>query len=342
MPMSRSPLALSCALVWTLAAPGAGVSRAAPTLQALQESLIRGQADGLSLSMTWEIGLPGTARRALQVSLEKDQGSAELSSCPASAAAPPSCQKVAPPLTLTAGQRDRLLSGLRSANVATLRGLPREQAGRADRALVLRAQGAQVGAWALPRADWPAAADDGGLAGFLDELAERIDRAAAARRPLPVPRTLAELDGVRLKLHLLPARAPGGVLLIERGVASVTPEEGLKARRPPPAPWQRPLSEEERERLLRNLQAADLDHLEEAVPARAAAAIGDTDGRVATLHLLPPEGAAAGGKGAQGQPRGLRRFLADLQRSPAQALLDQLVQLVEVPPAPAKQGKRPR
>lgn len=325
MDRSRAALVFSILFTWALTLAAPGTLLAAPTLQALQESLVRGQADGLSLSMTWEIGLPGAPRRALQISL--DGGSAELAGCP--------------PLTLTAGQRDRLLSGLRSANVATLRGLPREQTGRADRTLTLRARGAQVGAWTLPRADWPAAADDGGLAAFLDELAERIERGAAARRPLPVPRTLAELDGVRLKLHLAPARAPGGVLLIERGVASVTPEEGLKARHPPPAPWQRPLSEEERERLLRGLQAAGLDHLEEAVPARAAAAIGDTDGRVATLHLLPPEeGGGGGGRGVQGQPRGLKRFLADLQRSPAQPLIDQLVQLVEVPPA--AQRKRPR
>ena len=83
-----------------------------------------------------------------------------------------------------------------------------------------------------------------------------------------------------------------------------------------------------------------------APPRRAQPAIGDDDGRLATLHLLPAEREAApvaGRKPGSGtsapvapqaaapaaeQPRGLKRYVADLQRSAAAPLISQLVSML--------------
>jgi hypothetical protein len=305
-----------CLLISLLISAPAGAN---PALQRLQSALL---SDDAEVTVTWEIGPPSGPRAQLRI----EGGRAQLRDCPPGGA----CTEVAAQRPLTAGQKARLLSGLRAAGLPTLRSAGPES-GTPDRSLAVALAGAQAGTWRLPRADWPAppGGDTEGLAAFLDELADGLRRQATARRPLPVPRSAAELARIQLKVRLLPRERPGGVLSLVHGVASITPEEGTQPRTPRPTPWQRKLSEAEQEALAQALAAADLDRLEEQVPRREAPAIGDSDGRLLTLHLLPllDEGEAAG------QPRGLQRYLADLLRSPARPLFDRLLALLLEPPA---------
>ncbi len=288
-------------------------------MQQLKGALAQGRAEGLVV--TWTLGLIGTEKQRLVIR----EGLAQVAHCPAA-----SCTDAGAASRLTAGQRDRLLSGLRAAGLSSLRGAGPGQIASVDRELRVKAGGNQAGQWSLPRAEWPAppGGDSEGLAAFLDGLYRDLSSAASARHPVPVPRSPADLLELTLKLRLVPRTRPGGVVLIEHGVVSVTPEEGTLPRVPVPVPWQRPLSTEEQARLIEALGAADLYQLEGQVPRREAPAIGDEDGRLATLHLLP----LPGGRMESFQPWGCRRFLQDLLRSPAAPLAEQLVALL-TPPA---------
>ena len=64
---------------------------------------------------------------------------------------------------------------------------------------------------------------------------------------------------------------------------------------------------------------SDFDRLEETIPVRARPAIGDDDGRLVTLHLLPASKMAP--TVVPKQPRGLKRYLADWVRSPAEPVV---------------------
>lgn len=297
---------------------------AGPAGQRIQEALVRGE--GSALQVQWEIGRPEAERRRLLV----EGGKARLQSCPAAAA----CSDVGA-AALSPGQRDRLISGLRAVGLGALRSAG-DGDSPPDRALTVTLSGGPPASFKLARSEWPAppAGDSEGVAAFLDELAGKLGRDAVARRPLPVPHSAAELAAVRLKLTVRPKEKPGGTLVLERGVARVTPAEGTVPRTPAPAPFERKLSEAEQEKLAQALAAAELEQLEEAVPRRAAAAIGDSDGRLVTLHLSPP---LEGDKEPAYQPRGWERFLADLQRSKAAPLLQELMALLTAPaPRPAR------
>ncbi len=327
------PLCLAAPFIFLLC-PAAQADPAG--MQQLRAALLAGRAD--ALEVTWTQGLPGTEQQRLQIR----GGKAQLSRCAPSGP----CSDPGAPLVLTAGQRERLLSGLRAAGLQDLRSAGPADEKSADRALVVVAEGARAGQWQLPRQAWPAPAggDSDGLAAFLDELALRLRRAQAARPPVPIPRTAQDLMQLTLKLRVTPRARPGGVLVVEHGVAHITPEEGTEARVPRPGPWQHQLDAGEVDQLLQAIQAADWEKLEAEVPRREAAAIGDSDGRLCTLHLLPvlDEGAPAGQAGDKVayEPRGLSRFVADLQRSPAAPLIDQLLRMLTTPP-PRARGSRP-
>lgn len=298
-----------------------GVRAEGPGLQGLRAALSAGRAEEIGL--TWTQGPPG-AGETLRLTIKDAR--ARLARC----AGEGRCSDVGPGLVLTPGQRERLLSGLRAAGLSSLRsadtGVP------TDRSLVLSCGAERAGAWSLPRGEWPvpAGGDSEGLAAFLDELVADRAHAAAARPPVPVPRTPEELSQLTLKFRLRPRTLPGGVLTIEHGVASAAPEEGSVPRAPRPAPWQHALSPAEQAQLVAVLGAAQFDRLEDAVPRRAAPAIGDDDGRLATVHLFPPLAGPLSGT----EPRGYQRFLQDLLRSPARALVEQLLALLTSPPPP--------
>src|SRR5207244_383336 len=154
-----------------------------------------------TLTVQWDIGRPEADRRRLLVELGRE-GRARLAECPVGA---PSCSEIGAPTPLTAGQRERLLSGLRSAGLGELRSAgPGDSA--PDRALTVTLPGGPPASFRLARADWPAppGGDSAGVAAFLDELAAGLAPAAVARRPVPVPKTIAELGAVRLTLQLPP------------------------------------------------------------------------------------------------------------------------------------------
>lgn len=306
---------------WLLSIPGLALlaplaASAAPesasAYKQLSSALSSEQAE--AIKVTWTRGAPtdGTYSR-----LRIESGRAALERCE------PGCAAVGTPLTLSSGEKSQLISRLRGADLASLRdsdpSLP------VDRQLELAVSGAAVGQWRVPRAEWPTPPDGYGLADYLDDLGKRIERGAQTRPLLPIPTTPSELRGVSLKLHLHPRLRPGGTVVVENGRLRVTPEEGSVARTPRPRPFERPLGSDEEERLVGMLLAARLDEIDAAVPKRAQPAIGDDDGRIATLHLLPLDGAAKDQKSKPVQPRGYERYLADLQRSTAGPLLQQLV-----------------
>jgi len=309
-----------------VSAPGFGVAGPAggAALKRLGEVLAGDKTEPLRL--TWTSGAPGAAPfRRLRI----ESGRAALERCA------DSCQLLGASLELSPGERAQLLSGLRAASLGSLR--DSELAAAADRQLELAVAGASVGEWRLPRSDWPAPPGGYGLADFLDDFAQRIERTATARPLVPIPATVAELRAVRLQLRVQPRVRPGGLLVIEQGRLRITPEEGSLARVPRPRPLERPLSAEEEERLLGAISAARLEALDGLVEKRAQPAIGDDDGRVATLHLFL-EGAAFG----QYQPRGYERYVADLLRSPAAPLLQQLLGWLVTNFAEGKAGAPPR
>lgn len=300
-----------------------------------------------ALTLTWTQGRAEAPQRVLKI----EGGKAQLQLCR------PDCVAVGASVVLTSGQRGRLESGLRSVGLGSLRTADPEARAAADRALDLQVDGRPAGLWQLQRADWPtpSGADDGGLAGYLDELTGTLLQAAQARPLTAIPTSVAQLHSTRVQLRVLPTSLPGGLLVIEHGVLRVEPAEGSLPRSPRPQKWQRALAPAEQEQLLAALQAAGLEALEASVPRRAAPAIGDADGRLALLHLMsaPLEGgtkpgpAARKGKQARGasppvavapepkeQPRGLQRYVADLSRSTAAPLLKQLLgYLTALPPA---------
>jgi hypothetical protein len=309
-PISRLLPLLSILFV-PIAASAAPESAAA--YKQLSAALSSEQAD--ALKVTWTRGAPtdGTYQR-----LRIESGRAALERCEAS------CAPVGAPLALSAGEKSQLISRLRGAELASLR--DSDPALPVDRQLDIAVSGAAVGQWRLPRAEWPTPPDGYGLADYLDELGRRIEREAQKRPLVPIPGSVAELRGVRLKLHLHPRLRPGGVVIVEGGRLRVMPEEGSVARQPRPQPVDRPLSSDEEDRLLGLLLAAKLDDIDAAVPKRGQPAIGDEDGRIATLHLLPIDATDKNKTGkASPQPRGYERYLADLQRSAAGPLLKQLV-----------------
>lgn len=319
-PCVAAPLAV-CAFVTLIGSLPARAEGGSPQAR-LRAALEAGQAD--SLSLTWSQGADGTGSR-----LVIEGGQARALRCA------PECAAVGKPLPLSAGEKAVVISGLRSLGLESLRSA--DEVALADRALELSVSGTEVGRWQRPRGDWPAPPSGEGLSQSLDELLLRIERTATARRPVPIPQTTAELAGVRLKLQVSPNKRPGGIVIIEGGSVRVLPEEGSLPRVPRPRAFERPLREDEAAQLLAAVQKAEWDRLEETVPRRAQPAIGDDDGRLATLHLMLADAApgarvqpsqAAGGAGAADQPRGLKRYVADLQRSPAAPLLNQLMALL--------------
>lgn len=266
--------------------------------------------------------------------LEIEGGAALLLRCSDSESA--SCANVGAPLLLTAGERAQLVSRLRASELAGLQSS--EAAAQSDRVLKLSSGARALGGWRLPRGDWPTPPDGYGLPDFLDDLGRRIQQASEARKPVAVPQTLAELRALRVQIKLEPRRRPGGVLSIEGGQLRLQPQEGFVPRSPAPRPSQRPLVPAEEEQLLARLQQAQLDTLEARVEKRAEPAIGDDDGRLLTLHLLPSEGSPA----TVGQPRGLQRYVADLRRSPAEPLVELLVSWLTAPSPVAEPGKSSR
>lgn len=312
MKVAPSRRALLCfsffftAVTFPVAFPVAAAPEGAAALQRLNGALVGEQVDALRI--VWTGGVPGGgAYRRLRI----ESGRASLERCDAS------CQPVGAPLKLSGGERAQLISRLRSAELGSLRD---SEQGAPDRQLEVELAGAPIGQWKVARADWPTPPDGYGVADYLDDLGKRIEKGAAARPAVAVPATVAELAGLRLQLRVQPRNRAGGLVVVEAGKLRVTPEEGSLARTPRPRPFERALSSDEQTQLIANLKAARLDELDGLVPKRAQPAIGDEDGRLATLHLMPSDGAAA-----TGQPRGYERYMADLGRSPASALVGQLV-----------------
>ena len=357
-------ITLSAGLLVPLAA-SAEISAA--TAAPLNTVLQSGQAEAVKL--TWTLGRPGEALELLRI----DGGRATLQRCEPAGEAPAQagCAAVGAPLTLTPGQRGQLVSVLRAAELPSLRTADPDARAAADRALELAVAASPrtttIGRWQLARSDWPTPPDGYGLASYLDELAQKLRRGAQTRPPVAIPSTVAELAELRLQLRLTPRARPGGLVTIEHGLVHVTPAEGSLPRSPPPPAWERPLQPSEAEQLVKSLQAAQLDHLDQVVAKRAAPAIGDSDGRLATLHLMraepvvsidasppkttsrlsdqpapKPNGSAPATAPLREEPRGVERYLTDLMRSAAQPLLSQLVELLLAPPpAPAPRARKP-
>jgi hypothetical protein len=325
-------------LTVALLAVGGGVpAPLGPRLSAAQPIAVGASAKALtealrddsatSLRLTWTLG-PGQR-------LEIDAGSAALLRC--GDGEPSACTAVGTTLSLSAGERAQLVSRLRASELAGLHSS--EAAQESDRALGLSSGARALGSWRLPRADWPTPPDGYGLPDYLDDLGRRIKQASEARKPVAVPRTVDELRALRVQVKLEPRRRPGGLLVIEGGTLRLQPQEGFVPRSPAPRPTGRPLLPAEEQQLLLQLQAAQLETLEAQVEKRAEPAIGDDDGRLLTLHLMPAEHSPA----ALGQPRGLQRYVADLRRSPAAPLVDLLVSWLTAAPAlpePAKASHR--
>lgn len=341
-------------LSWLLGPVGSEPSVAAAEVpaavaQRLSSVLQSGQAD--SLKLTWSMGREAEGREQLQL----DHGQAVLQRCSPVTEAAAGCQAVGSPLLLTPGQREQLISSLRSADLLHLRSADADVRGAADRCLDLLGSDSStpLARWQLARSEWPTPPGGYGLAEFLDELGRKLRQTATARQPVPIPTTVAELETLRVQLRLTPRTRPGGLITIEHGMVHVTPAEGSLPRSPPPRPWERPLSASESEQLVSALTAAHLDELDHRVPKRSAPAIGDDDGRLATLHLWRAEPAPtvlaaaskAGGElpaadAVRVEPRGIERYLTDLMRSSAQPLCQELVALLLAePPAAAAREK---
>lgn len=280
-----------------------------------------------SLRLTWTLA-PGQR-------IEIEAGSASLLRCGDGETR--ACTAVGATLSLSAGERAQLVSRLRASDLAGLHSS--EAAQDSDRTLGLSSGAQALGSWRLPRGDWPTPPDGYGLPDYLDDLGRRIKQASEARKPVAVPRTVEELRALRVQVKLEPRRRPGGLLVIEAGTLRLQPQEGFVPRSPAPRPSGRPLLPAEEQQLLVQLQAAQIDTLEAQVEKRTEPAIGDDDGRLLTLHLMPAEHSPA----SLGQPRGLQRYVADLRRSPAAPLVDRLVSWLTTVPVgaePTKAGRR--
>lgn len=247
------------------------------------------------------------------------------------------CAKEGEPLPLSTGERSQLVSRLRATELFRVHSSDSDAPN--DRTLILSHASTVLGTWRVPRADWPIPPDGYGLADYLDDLRRRISQAAQARKPLAVPQTVEGLRALRLQIQVEPRRRPGGRLQIESGQLRVVPEEGFVPRSPAPRAGTRPLTQDEEQHLLSLLQQARLDDLDRLIEKRDQPAIGDDDGRPLTLHLLPSERATSD----PGQARGLRRYVADLERSPAGPLVQQLLSWLTTPlPAPTHSKPRAR
>lgn len=300
-------LSLSLAFSLATAASAVAAPESPAALGRLNQALVKEQADALRVVWTQGSSGAGSYRR-----LRIESGKAALERCEAS------CQPVGAGLTLSGGERAQLISRLRGAELGTLRDSEQDAP---DRQLEVAVAGTAIGAWKVSRAEWPSPPDGYGVADFLDDLSKRIEKGASARPAVAVPSSPAELQGVRLQLRVQPRSRAGGLVVVEAGRLRVTPEEGSLPRSPRPRPFERALTTEEQGQLVAGLQAARLDELDGLVPKRGQPAIGDEDGRLATLHLMP----ADSGTTTTGQPRGYERYLADLSRSPAGGLLGQLL-----------------
>ena len=281
----------------------------------------RGLADALRDDTAAQLELHWTTGKGQD--LHVVSGVATLKSCDEASR----CTALGSSLTLSAGQRTQLVSRLRASELFGLHSS--EATTTSDRTLLLRYSNRALGSWRLPRADWPTPPDGVGLADYLDDLGRSIEQAAQARKPIAVPQTVEALRALRLQVRIDPHRRHGGQLLLEEGMLRVTPEEGFVPRSPPLRPFVRRLSPTEEQELLSVLQQARLDDLDRLVEKREQPAIGDSDTRILTLHLLPSEKSATD----RGQPRGIRRYLADLERSPFAPLVQKLVAWLSEPAA---------
>ncbi len=302
---------------------------------------------GDKLSLSWRQGLGGGDTTQLRIS----EGTAQAERCS------PDCTPLGKPLPLTSGQKEQILSGLRSAGLESLRSTEEAEM-TADRELSLLLPGQKPLRIARPRMDWPGSQDGQGIATTLDELLRSLVQKSAQRAQLSLPQSLEELAELRLMLSVSTSKQPGGQLTIEHQTLTITPEEGSLPRTPRPRPSSRLLTAAEQAQLVKALQGLDFDRLEAAIPQRARPAVGDDDGRLLQLHVLAasavPSPAAKvaqrGGAVAQSpvakpaaappkQPRGLRRYVADWVRSPAGPavrLLGSWLQLnLPTPPSPA-------
>lgn len=299
----------SCPLLLLLLS---GTSQAAGK-ERLQAALMSG--DGADLSVVWEISADKGASRRLSLAT----GKAQLAACQDTTCLPPHYT-----ITLTPGQRERLLSALRGSDLHQLR----SGEGPADRRLTVRLKDSS-GSWSLLRSSWPVPPAGGGLADYLDDMANDMDSLSRQRPTLPVPATLAALDQVQLTFTLKPRTGPGGTVVISHGRAAITPTEGTVPRTPRPQPSVRQLTQDELSRLVQHLAA--LDGLLDKVPQRSGPLVGDVDGRQASLYLAPQDDLPQ-----LGRPFGLQRLLADLLRSPAAPLCQQLVGLLGAAPEHGK------
>jgi hypothetical protein len=311
-------MALATVLLGSMAEPKAH-AQVGVAAKALSEAL--GDESASQLTLRWQ------TEQGPQLQVEA--GVASLLRCADAAG----CTPLAPALTLSTGERSQLLSRLRASDLFALQSS--ESSTSTDRTLTLRHATRPLGTWRLPRADWPTPPDGDGLPDYLDELSRRIAQAAQVRKPVAVPQTIEALRALRLQLRVEPRRRPGGQVQIEAGVLKVTPEEGFVPRSPLPRPSTRTLLPDEEQRLLSLLQQARLDDLDRLIEKREQPAIGDDDGRLLTLHLLPSESSPTD----SGQARGLRRYVADVERSPAAPLVQQLMNWLTVP---AATPQRPR
>lgn len=298
-------------------------SQAAPRLS----DLLSRQALG-DLALDWQ---QGAEARGPVTRLVVRDGSVQLARCT------PACQPLGTAQPLKPGEQAQLLSRLRITDFSDLG--PLESREQADRTLDLRVGSTTLGQWPLPRAAWPTAPDGDSLADLLDDWVHTLEARSHERGAVPIPDSPAALRALRLQLRVAPTRLPGGLLVLEEGRLQRTPAEGTLPRTPPLARSERPLTDAEEQQLLTLLRAAQLDGVESRVPKREQPAIGDDDGRLVTLHLLPRATAGA----ASGQPRGIARYLADLQRSSAAPLVHYLLGLLlEAPPVvPAPPVRKP-
>lgn len=280
---------------------------------------------GDKLALSWRQGLSSGDTTQLKVA----GGTAQVERCA------PSCTPVGKPVPLSEGQKEQILSGLRSAGLASLRSSDEAEM-TADRELGLDLPGQKSLKIARPKSEWPQDNDGQGIAATLDDMLRKLVAQAAARPQVSIPHSAEELSTLRLSLSVTTNKQPGGQLTLEHGTLTLTPEEGSLPRTPRPKAQSRLLSDAEKAQLVQALQGLDLDRLEAAIPQRARPAVGDDDGRVLTLHLLPASAlpspvakvAQRGGVATKAtppeaqatppkQPRGLKRYVADWVRSPA-------------------------
>lgn len=302
-----------------------GTSSASAQQEAWTAALRNESADALSL--VWRQG------KAIDphVELRIDKGAAALFRCDKE------CVPVGSQTALTPGQKEQLLSGLRALRPTELRSSDEPE--QADREIHVFVPAYKPVRLALSVGDFPADASGESLAVTLDEQIRKLFAQSQARPKVTFPHSVAELDELRLLFVVTANQKPGGTLLLEHGVLTITPEEGSIPRKPRKKTEKTTLTENQKGELVKVLSPLDFDQLERAIPQRAEPAIGDTDARVIALHLqtasaVPPKNnevkKPVPPSPSLKQPRGLRRYAADVVRSPAAqavALLGQYLSL---------------